>query len=76
MRRAVSNISDIASLNPFSKGQPMETTNDIKTVMVTGATGCVAGWIVKRLLEEGLAVHAPALFLFQDPGRKRGLDDQ
>ena len=29
-----------------------------KPVMVTGATGYVAGWIVKRLLEEGLTVHA------------------
>ena len=28
-------------------------------VMVTGATGYVAGWIVKRLLEEGVTVHAP-----------------
>ena len=28
-------------------------------VMVSGATGYVAGWIVKRLLEEGLTVHAP-----------------
>ena len=27
-------------------------------VCVTGATGYVAGWIVKRLLEEGLTVHA------------------
>lgn len=27
-------------------------------VMITGATGYVAGWIVKRLLEEGLTVHA------------------
>lgn len=27
-------------------------------VMVTGATGYVAGWIVKRLLEEGVSVHA------------------
>jgi len=27
-------------------------------VMVTGTTGYVAGWIVKRLLEEGLTVHA------------------
>lgn len=29
-----------------------------KPVMVTGATGYVAGWLVKRLLEEGLTVHA------------------
>lgn len=28
-------------------------------VMITGATGYVAGWIVKRLLDEGLTVHAP-----------------
>jgi nucleoside-diphosphate-sugar epimerase len=28
-------------------------------VMVTGATGYVAGWIVKKLLDEGLTVHAP-----------------
>ncbi len=27
--------------------------------MVTGATGYVAGWIVKRLLDEGLTVHSP-----------------
>ena len=27
--------------------------------MVTGATGYVAGWIVKRLLDEGITVHAP-----------------
>jgi nucleoside-diphosphate-sugar epimerase len=29
-----------------------------KPVLVTGATGYVAGWIVKRLLDEGLTVHA------------------
>ncbi|PLX08249.1 MAG: diaminohydroxyphosphoribosylaminopyrimidine deaminase [Marinilabiliales bacterium] len=29
-----------------------------KPVMVTGATGYVAGWIVKKLLDEGLTVHA------------------
>ncbi len=28
-------------------------------VMVTGATGYVAGWIVKNLLEAGVTVHAP-----------------
>ena len=29
-----------------------------KPVMVTGATGFVAGWLVKKLLEEGITVHA------------------
>ncbi len=33
-------------------------------VMVTGATGYVAGWIVKYLLEAGVTVHAPV----RDPG--------
>jgi len=28
-------------------------------VMITGATGYMAGWIVKKLLDEGLTVHAP-----------------
>ncbi len=27
--------------------------------MITGATGYVAGWIVKRLLDDGFTVHAP-----------------
>ena len=30
-----------------------------KPVMITGATGYVAGWIVKKLLDDGLTVHAP-----------------
>jgi dihydroflavonol-4-reductase len=30
-----------------------------KPVMITGATGYVAGWIVKKLLDEGFTVHAP-----------------
>lgn len=29
-----------------------------KPVLVTGATGFLAGWLVKRLLEEGCTVHA------------------
>ena len=29
-----------------------------RPVMITGATGYVAGWIVTRLLEKGLTVHA------------------
>jgi dihydroflavonol-4-reductase len=28
-----------------------------KPVLVTGATGYVAGWVIKRLLQEGLTVH-------------------
>lgn len=28
-----------------------------RPVLVTGATGYVAGWVIKRLLEEGLTVH-------------------
>ncbi len=36
----------------------MEIKRD-KPVMITGATGYVAGWIVKKLLEAGLMVHAP-----------------
>lgn len=36
------------------------TTIDKKApVMITGATGYVAGWIVKKLLDEGFVVHAP-----------------
>ncbi|MCW8842214.1 MAG: NAD-dependent epimerase/dehydratase family protein, partial [Rhodobacteraceae bacterium] len=34
-------------------------------VMVTGATGYVAGWIVKALLDAGLTVHAPV----RDPAK-------
>jgi len=37
----------------------MTQIDKTKPVMITGATGYVAGWIVKRLLEEGLTVHAP-----------------
>src|SRR6056297_1458395 len=37
----------------------MTTIDKTKPVMITGATGYVAGWIVKRLLDEGLQVHAP-----------------
>lgn len=32
--------------------------NKNKPILVTGATGYVAGWLVKRLLDEGLTVHA------------------
>ncbi len=36
----------------------MKTIDKKKPVMVTGATGYVAGWIVKKLLDEGITVHA------------------
>jgi len=42
----------------------MTTIDKTKPVMITGATGYVAGWIVKQLLDEGLHVHAPV----RDPG--------
>jgi uncharacterized protein YbjT (DUF2867 family) len=29
-----------------------------KPVMVTGASGCIASWIVHELLEAGVRVHA------------------
>jgi nucleoside-diphosphate-sugar epimerase len=37
-----------------------------KPVLVTGATGYVASWLVKKLLEEGLTVHAAV----RDPENK------
>jgi nucleoside-diphosphate-sugar epimerase len=36
----------------------MKTIDKSKPVLVTGANGFVASWLVKRLLEEGLTVHA------------------
>lgn len=36
----------------------MTTIDKSKPVMVTGATGYVAGWVVKKLLEQGITVHA------------------
>ncbi len=47
----------------------MMNIDKTKPVMITGATGYVAGWIVKRLLEEGLTVHAPV----RDPKNKEKL---
>ncbi len=37
----------------------MTTIDKSKPVMVTGATGYIAGWLVKKLLEDGQTVHAP-----------------
>ncbi|MES0881146.1 NAD-dependent epimerase/dehydratase family protein [Roseibium sp. SCP14] len=39
-------------------------------VLVTGASGYVAGWLVKELLEAGLTVHAAV----RNPGNTAGLD--
>ena len=36
----------------------MTTIDQSKPVMVTGANGYVASWLVKRLLDEGITVHA------------------
>ncbi len=36
----------------------MKQIDKSKPVMVTGATGFVAGWLVKKLLDEGITVHA------------------
>ncbi|PSL21181.1 NAD-dependent epimerase/dehydratase family protein [Shimia abyssi] len=38
--------------------KPIEVAT-YQPVLVTGATGYVAGWIVRRLLEAGATVHAP-----------------
>ena len=43
--------------------------NTSAPVLVTGATGYVAGWIVKRLLEEGFTVHAAV----RDPAKAEKL---
>ncbi|MCB0735556.1 MAG: NAD-dependent epimerase/dehydratase family protein [Flavobacteriales bacterium] len=45
----------------------MTQINKTKPVLVTGATGYVAGWLVKRLLEDGLTVHAAV----RDPHNQR-----
>jgi len=36
----------------------MTTIDKDKPVLVTGATGYVAGWLVRKLLEKGIRVHA------------------
>jgi len=47
----------------------MQSIDKSKPVMVTGATGYVAGWLVKKLLDEGLTVHA----MVRDPANKKKL---
>lgn len=36
----------------------MSTSNVKSTILVTGATGYIAGWVIKYLLEQGHTVHA------------------
>lgn len=36
----------------------MTQIDKTKPLLVTGATGYVASWLVKKLLEEGITVHA------------------
>ena len=45
----------------------MTEINKTKPVLVTGATGYVAGWLVKRLLQEGFTVHAAV----RDPDKEQ-----
>ncbi|TDQ67367.1 nucleoside-diphosphate-sugar epimerase [Maritalea mobilis] len=47
--------------------QPTPDYSSKAPVLVTGATGYLAGWIVKRLLEEGKTVHAAV----RDPSNKQ-----
>ncbi len=47
----------------------MKNIDTSKPVMVTGATGFVAGWIVKKLLDQGITVHAAV----RDPNDKEKL---
>jgi dihydroflavonol-4-reductase len=47
----------------------MRKIDRTKPVLVTGASGYVAGWLVKKLLEEGLTVHAAV----RDPQNKEKL---
>jgi nucleoside-diphosphate-sugar epimerase len=44
----------------------MKTIDKTKPVLVTGANGYVASWIVKKLLEDGITVHAAV----RDPSKK------
>ena len=41
---------------------------DKGTVCVTGGTGFIASWLIKRLLEEGYSVHTTVR---PDPGKSK-----
>lgn len=65
---ATSTAMQIKETN-IHKNHTMTTINKTQPVLVTGATGYVAGWLVKRLLEEGLTVHAAV----RNPDNKKKL---
>ena len=48
----------------------MKTINKKAPILVTGASGYVAGWIIKYLLEDGYTVHATA----RDPKKKKSVE--
>ena len=52
----------------------MLDNNHSKPVLVTGATGYLASWIVKGLLEKGITVHA-AIRGVEDRLKRKHLDD-
>ena len=52
----------------------MIDNNHSKPVLVTGATGYLASWIVKGLLEKGITVHA-AIRGVEDRLKRKHLDD-
>ena len=52
----------------------MSDNNHSKPVLVTGATGYLASWIVKGLLEKGITVHA-AIRGVEDRLKRKHLDD-
>ena len=52
----------------------MSDNNNSKPVLVTGATGYLASWIVKGLLEKGITVHA-AIRGVGDKVKTKHLDD-
>jgi nucleoside-diphosphate-sugar epimerase len=47
----------------------MKNIDKTKPVMVTGATGYVAGWLIGKLLDEGFTIHATV----RDPGNRESL---
>ena len=53
----------------YFKSKTMKTIDKTKPVMVTGATGYVAGRLIEKLLNDGLTVHAAV----RNPDKKEKL---